>query len=280
MRLAIVRYNEGDGKINLDVQMPAKINLNADMAEGWGAYDIGDDLALVEIVTSANVACGFHGGDWNVMHRVCIAAKHTGCSIGAHPGYNDLHGFGRRPIRMSADEIERMTAYQIGALAAIAAYAGLEVTHLKPHGALSNIAATDDAVALAIGRAIKTVNPKIVYVAQAATAMERAALGLGLTLAREGFADRQYEDDLTLASRAIPGTVYRDPAQAAAQALKLVTERCVTTRNGKTVPLAVDTICIHGDEPTGVATARAVRAALEVAGVSIVTIPELKLAAS
>jgi UPF0271 protein len=255
--------------------MPIRINLNADMAEGWGAYDIGDDMAMVRIVKSANVACGFHGGDWNTMHRLCMAAKEAGCSIGAHPGFNDLHGFGRRSMRMPAAEIERMTAYQIGALAAIAAYAGLKVTHLKPHGALSNMAATEPEIALAVGRAIKTVDPSIVFVAQAATEMERAAIALGLSMAREGFADRQYEDDLQLASRAIPGTVYRDPEQAAAQAVMIATERRVVTRSGKIVPLEIETICIHGDEPTGVAVAKAVRARLEAAGVEIVTVPQL-----
>lgn len=255
--------------------MPIQINLNADMAEGWGAYDIGDDMALVRIVKSANVACGFHGGDWNTMHRLCVAAKEAGCSIGAHPGYNDLHGFGRRRIAMSSAEIERMVAYQIGALQAIAACTGMRVTHLKAHGALSNVAATEPDVALALGRAIKAVDRSIVYVAQAATAMERAARDLDLKLAREGFADRQYQDDLQLASRALPGTVYRDPDQAAAQALMLATERRVVTRSGKSVPLEVDTICIHGDEPTGVSVAKAVRAKLETAGVEIVTIPEL-----
>lgn len=255
--------------------MPIRINLNADMAEGWGVYDIGDDMAMVRIVKSANVACGFHGGDWNTMHRLCMAAKEAGCSVGAHPGFNDLHGFGRRPIRMPPAEIERMTAYQIGALAGIAAYAGLKVTHLKPHGALSNMAATEPDIALAVGRAIKTVDPSIVFVAQAATEMERAATALGLPMAREGFADRQYEDDLQLASRAIPGTVYRDPALAAAQAVMIATEHRVVTRSGKTVPIEIETICIHGDEPTGVAVAKAVRARLEVAGVEIVTVPEL-----
>lgn len=255
--------------------MPLRINLNADMAEGWGAYDIGDDMALVRIVRSANVACGFHGGDWNTMHRLVMAAKEAGCSIGAHPGFNDLHGFGRRPIRMAPAEIERMVAYQIGALQAIAAYAGLKVTHLKPHGALSNIAATEAEVARAIARAIRTVDRTIVFVAQTGTQMERATRELELPLAREGFADRQYMDDLQLASRALPGTVYRDPTEAAAQALRIATERRVVTRSGRSVALEVDTICIHGDEPTGVAVAKAVRAALEGAGVQIVTLPEL-----
>ncbi len=252
-----------------------KINLNADMAEGWGVYQIGDDKSLIRIVKSASVACGFHGGDFNTMHLNCVVAKEVGCSIGAHPGYNDLWGFGRRAIKMTGDEIERMVAYQIGALAGVAALSGLKVTHLKPHGALNNLAAAEAEAALAIGRAIKGVDRTIIYVAQAATAMERAAIDLGLTLAREGFADRQYEDNLQLASRALPGTVYSDPEQAATQALRMVKEKRVVTRSGRSVPLEVDTICIHGDEPTGVATARAVRARLEGAGVEVVPLPEM-----
>jgi 5-oxoprolinase (ATP-hydrolysing) subunit A len=253
--------------------MQLKINLNSDMAEGWGAYQIGYDAAMVRIVKSANVACGLHGGDWNTMYNVCVDAKDAGCSIGAHPGYNDLHGFGRRAFRMSTAEIERLVAYQIGALSAIAAQAGTKVTHLKPHGALNNIAASDMEVALAIGRAMKAVDPCLVYFAQSSTVMERAAMQLGLTAAREGYADRQYEDDLQLSPRSIPGTVIRDPAKAAAQALLITKEHRVITRLGKSVPLEVDTLCIHGDEPTGVAVARAVRSTLEAAGVEIVTIP-------
>ena len=258
--------------------MDRQINLNADMAEGFGVFDIGNDAALVKIVRSANVACGFHGGDWNTMHRLCEAAKASGCSIGAHPGFNDLWGFGRRVIRMAAGDVERMVAYQIGALQAIATYSGLKVTHMKVHGALSNMAATDREYALAIGRAVKVVDASIIYVAQAATEMERAALTLGCRLAREGFADRQYEDDLTLASRSIPGTVYRDPALGAEQALRLVTERRVIARSGKSIPLEVDTICIHGDEPTGVAVAEAVAEKLTAAGVKILPLHEMTLA--
>lgn len=252
-----------------------KINLNADMAEGWGAYEIGDDMALVEIIKSASVACGFHGGDWNRMHRLCEAAKANGCSIGAHPGYYDLHGFGRRVIKLSGAEIERMIAYQVGALVGVAATVGMKVTHVKVHGALQNVASAEAEAAMAIGRAVKSVDPTIIYVAQAATEMEKAAIALGMPMAREGFADRQYEDNLLLASRAIPGTVYPDPAVAAEQAVRMVVEKRVVSRSGKSLPLEVDTICVHGDEPTGVATARAVRAALEAAGVKVVTLPEM-----
>ena len=210
------------------------INLNADVAEGWGAYDIGNDAELVKIIGSANVACGFHGGDWNTMHRFCLLAKEHGISIGAHPGFNDLWGFGRRQIKMKANDLEYMVAYQIGALQAIAAYAGLKVTHVKAHGALSNMAVEDESYALAIGRAIKAVDPAIIYLAQAETELEKAALKLGLPLAREGFADREYEDNKTLVSRAIPGAVIRDPRRAAAQALRRSsstdTRRCATER--------------------------------------------------
>ena len=249
--------------------MATVINLNADVAEGWGAYDVGNDADLIKIIRSANVACGFHAGDWNTMHRFCLLAKEHGISIGAHPGFNDLWGFGRRQIKMKARDVEYMVAYQIGALQAIAAYAGLKVTHLKPHGALSNMAATDESYALAIGRAIKTVDPAIIYVAQATTELERAAVTLGLAFAREGFADRQYEDDLTLASRAMPGAVICEPAAAAEQALRLARHGQVVSRHGKVLKLEVDTICVHGDEPSAVVMARTVRAKLEENGITI-----------
>ena len=145
--------------------MAKTININADIAEGWGAYDIGNDAELMTIIKSASVACGFHAGDPNTMHRLCMLAKENGVSVGVHPGFNDLWGFGRRRIQMSAKELEYTVAYQIGALQGIAAGAGAKVTHVKPHGALNNMAAEDPDYAMAIGRAIKTVDPKIIYVA-------------------------------------------------------------------------------------------------------------------
>jgi UPF0271 protein len=255
--------------------MASVINLNADVAEGWGAYDIGNDAELVKIIRSANVACGFHGGDWNTMHRFCLLAKEHGISVGAHPGFNDLWGFGRRQIKMKANDLEYMVAYQIGALQAIAAYAGLKVTHVKAHGALSNMAVEDESYALAIGRAIKAVDPAIIYLAQAATELEKAALKLGLPLAREGFADREYEDNLTLVSRAVPGAVIRDPRVAAAQALRMARDGDVVSRHGKVLKLEVDTICIHGDEPTAVAVGQAVKETIEINGIRIVPLPEV-----
>jgi len=255
--------------------MTPRINLNADIAEGWGAYDIGDDSALMKIIKSASVACGFHGGDHNTMHRICMLAKAEGVSIGAHPGFNDLWGFGRRQIRMSATDLEYMTAYQIGALQAIACYAGLKVTHLKAHGALSNMAAVEEGYAMALGRAIRTVDRDLIYVALAGSEMERAAQKLGLRVAREGFADRQYEADGNLASRSIPGTVYKDPKAALDQCLRMIESGEVMSRQGTTVKVAVDTICVHGDEPTAVMVAAEVRKGLDAAGVKVVTLPEM-----
>ncbi|HEX4893287.1 MAG TPA: 5-oxoprolinase subunit PxpA [Hyphomicrobiaceae bacterium] len=255
--------------------MTTRINLNADIAEGWGAYDIGDDAALMKIIKSANVACGFHGGDHNTMHRICMMAQAEGVSIGAHPGFNDLWGFGRRQIRMSATDLEYMTAYQIGALQAIACYAGLKVTHLKAHGALSNMAAVEEGYAMALGRAIKTVDRDLIYVALAGSEMERAAQKLGLRVAREGFADRQYEADGNLASRSIPGTVYKDDKAALEQCLRMIESGEVMSRQGTRVKVAVDTICVHGDEPTAVKVATEVRRGLDAAGVKVVTLPEM-----
>jgi UPF0271 protein len=255
--------------------MTTRINLNADIAEGWGAYDIGDDSALMKIIKSASVACGFHGGDHNTMHRICMLAKAEGVSIGAHPGFNDLWGFGRRQIRMSATDLEYMTAYQIGALQAIACYAGLKVTHLKAHGALSNMAAVEEGYAMALGRAIRTVDRDLIYVALAGSEMERAAQKLGLRVAREGFADRQYEADGNLASRSIPGTVYKDPKAALEQCLRMIESGEVMSRQGTKVKVAVDTICVHGDEPTAVMVAAEVRKGLDAAGVKVVTLPEM-----
>ncbi len=255
--------------------MTGRINLNADIAEGWGAYEIGNDAELMKIVKSANVACGFHAGDPNSMHRLVMMAKENGVSIGVHPGFNDLWGFGRRQIKMRAQELEYMIAYQIGALQAMAQYAALPVTHLKPHGALNNMAAEDEDYAMAIGRAMRTVDRDMIYVALAGSQMEKAARKLGLPLAREGFADRQYEEDGNLASRSIPGTVYKDPKKALEQVLRMVETGEVVSRQGGKVKVEVETICLHGDEPTAVTVASEVRKGLEAAGIRIVTIPEM-----
>ena len=257
--------------------MTKKINLNADMGEGYGAYDIGADDALLGIVKSANVACGFHGGDFCTMHRLALRAAENGVSIGAHPGFNDLWGFGRRRIIMSADDVEYMVAYQIGALQALSRYSSISVTHVKPHGALNNMAAEDEALAMAIGRAIKTVDKNLIFVALTGTALERAAQELGLRCAREGFADRVYADDGNLASRAIPGTVIKDAARAREQVLRMVQNQEVETIGGKVIKVQADTICIHGDEPTAMSLGEEITKGLAEAGIENVPITELEL---
>ena len=257
--------------------MATTVNLNADIAEGWGAYNIGNDAELMKIIKSASVACGFHAGDANTMLQLCTLAKENGVSVGAHPGFNDLWGFGRRRIQMKPSDLEYMVAYQIGALQAMASYAGLKVTHLKAHGALNNMAAEDEGYALAIGRAIKAVDRDIIYVALSGSQMEKAALKLELRLAREGFPDRKYDDDGNLASRTIPGTVLKDPKVAGESAVRMVRDGEVVSVNGKRVKVRVDTLCVHGDEPTSILVASGIRSALEQAGVSVVPLAEMML---
>lgn len=258
--------------------MTLSINLNADMGEGFGAYDIGDDDSILKIIKSASVACGFHAGDPLTMRHVVQRAKEEGVSIGAHPGFNDLWGFGRRRIEMKPDDLECMIAYQIGALQAMASYASVKVTHVKPHGALNNMAAENAEYALAIGRAIKTVDRDLIYVALSGSEMEKAGHQLGLKVACEGFCDRLYDDDGNLTSRKLPGSVIKDPAVATQRVVDMVLNGEIISRNGKRVPRRFDTLCVHGDEPTAIVLARAVRDGLEAAGVKIVPITEMALA--
>ena len=250
--------------------MSMKIDLNCDMGEGFGPWPMGDDEAMLDIVSSANIACGFHAGDPSIMFRTAETAKRKGVAIGAHPGFNDLHGFGRRVIRGdSPAEIERMVAYQIGAMQALAALAGHKVTYVKAHGSLNNMANEDESLAFAIARAIKGVDAGLVNVCMPGLLMEKASDRIGLRVAREIFADRTYEDDGTLTSRKKPGAVLHDPEAASERVLRMVQERAVVTTSGKRIPVEIDTICVHGDEPSAVAMARAVRAKLEANGIAI-----------
>lgn len=246
------------------------VDLNSDLGESFGAWNMGDDGAMLDIVTSANVACGFHAGDPDTMRATCEAAKARGVAIGAHPGFHDLQGFGRRQILgLTAREIEALIAYQIGALQGIATAAGHRVTHVKAHGALSNMAMTDRTIAEALARAIKAVDPSLVFVVIPLTQLEAAGEAANLPLAREIYADRAYEDDGTLMSRKKPGAVLHDPAEVAARVVRMVRERAIVGAGGKKMALGIDTVCIHGDSPGAVAMARAVRAELTAAGVTI-----------
>jgi UPF0271 protein len=257
--------------------MARKINLNADMAEGYGAYDIGNDDGMLSVVQSANVACGFHAGDPNVMARVLRDAAEKGVSIGAHPGFNDLWGFGRRQIQMPLHEIENIMAYQIGALQGMASAAGTSVTHVKPHGALNNMASVDADLADAIARSVRAVDPSLILVAIAGTELDRAGHALGLPVASEVYADRTYADDGNLSSRKLPNAMINDPAHSVAQVMQMVKDGVVTTLGGKQMPVNAHTICVHGDEPTGVDVARAVTAALAEAGLEVVPLPDVPL---
>jgi len=245
------------------------IDLNADMGEGFGAYKIGHDEELLGIVTSASVACGLHAGDATIMHGLAVRAKECGVGLGAHPGFNDLWGFGRRTIAMDARDLEYLAAYQIGALQALAAYSGAPLRHVKPHGALYNMAAQDEDYASAIARAVKTVDAALILVGLPGSEMQKAAEKFGLAFAREGFCDRLYKDRRSLIPRSVAGSVIGDPAAAATQALRLARDNEIVSASGERLKLQVDTLCVHGDEPSAVSVARAVRDALEGAAIAL-----------
>ncbi|MGO4386495.1 LamB/YcsF family protein [Microvirga sp. 2YAF29] len=247
-----------------------KIDLNCDMGEGFGPWPMGDDEAMLDIVSSANIACGFHAGDPSIMFRTAEIAKRKGVAIGAHPGFNDLHGFGRRFIKGDTPaEIERMVAYQIGAMQAVASLAGHKVTYVKVHGSLNNMANEDEDLALAIARAIKGVDASLINMCMPGLLMEKASDAVGVKVVREVFADRTYEDNGTLTSRKKPGAVMHDADAAAERVLRMVQDKAITTVSGKRIPVEIDTICVHGDEPTAVVMARTVRQNLEANGVVI-----------
>jgi 5-oxoprolinase (ATP-hydrolysing) subunit A len=247
-----------------------KVDLNCDMGEGFGPWPMGDDDAMLDIVSSANIACGYHAGDPSIMFRTSETAKRKGVAIGAHPGFNDLAGFGRRVIRGdSPAEIERMVAYQIGALQAVASLAGHQVTYVKAHGSLNNMANEDEDLALAIARAIKGVDQSLINVCMPGLLMERASEKLGVPVVREFFADRTYEDNGALTSRKKPGSVLHDAAEAAERVLRALQDKAVTTTSGRRIPVQIDTICVHGDEPSAVEMARTVRAKLEANGFTV-----------
>ena len=253
------------------------ININCDMAEGFGVYEIGNDSELLKLVTSANAACGFHAGDPATMLRFAGQARAAGVSLGAHPGFHDLQGFGRRAITMDFDEIRAMVLYQVSALQGIAKSVGLSVTHVKPHGALANMAAKDRVYAKAIAEAMKALDPELIFVTHFGSQMHEVACELDLRYAREGYADRGYSDDGNLASRQLPGSVISDPEVAAQQALDMVFNQQVRSISGKTLGVHADTICVHSDKPTAVAIACAVRGGLERAGVTVVPLDRMEL---
>lgn len=246
------------------------VDLNCDLGEGFGAWDMGDDAAMMQLASSVNIACGFHAGDADIMRRTVEVAKTRGVRIGAHPGYRDLHGFGRRPVPgMTSREIENLVAYQIGALQAIASMAGHRVTHVKVHGALSNVACEDDMSAQAIASAIRAVDPNLVFVVLPNSRLVPAGDAARLRMVHEVFADRAYEDGGMLVSRRKAGAVLHDPVEIAERVVRMVQDGAVVSVTGKKIRMPIDTICIHGDTPGSVAIARHVREALRQAGIEI-----------
>ncbi len=249
--------------------MTLAVDLNADMGESFGPWPMGDDAALLDVVTSANIACGFHGGDWDTMAKTMGLAVSRNVGIGAHPGFPDLQGFGRRRMDVGTESLGNLVRYQVGAAQAMAHSAGGEVRHLKLHGALANMASEDKAMALACYRAALSVAPDLIVMVLAGTAQQAAAHELGCRAACEIFADRAYNDDATLVDRRIEGGVIHDPEVASARVLEMLRAGAIIAESGKRIPTQIDTACMHGDTPTAVALSRAVREKLEGSGVRI-----------
>lgn len=246
-----------------------RIDLNCDMGESCGAFSMGDDAGVMPWITSANIACGFHAGDFSTMRQTVLLAKQHGVAIGAHVSLPDLQGFGRREMKVSTDEAYSLTLYQLGALAAFTHAAGTRVVHLKPHGALYNMAAKDAALADAIARAVRDFDTQIVLVGLAGSALPKTGAALGLRVAHEAFADRRYEADGSLTPRGLPGAVIADADAAVAQAVQIATKANVDIHTGGTLGIHADTICVHGDRPDAAVVARRLREGLTAAGVEI-----------
>ena len=245
------------------------VDLNADMGESFGPWPMGSDAALLDVITSANIACGFHAGDWDVMAQTMSLAVAHDVGIGAHPGFPDLQGFGRRRMHLSHDSLRNLVRYQLGAAQAMARSVGGAVRHLKLHGALANMASEDAAMATACYEGALSVDPDIIIMVLAATQQQTAVETLGCRWAGEIFADRAYNDDATLVDRSLPGAVIHDADVAGRRMVEIVKAGAIITESGKQIPAAVDTICLHGDGATAVQIARAVRGALAEAGVTL-----------
>ncbi|BCJ38975.1 UPF0271 protein [Actinocatenispora thailandica] len=245
------------------------MDLNSDLGEGFGRWTLGDDDALLTIVTSANVACGFHAGDPATMRRVCAGAAAQGVAVGAQVGYRDLAGFGRRRIDYDPAELTDDVLYQLAALDGFCRVAGTRVTYVKPHGALYNTAVRDEAQATAVARAVAEYDPSLPVLGLPGSALLRCAAEAGLRTVAEGFADRGYAPDGTLVSRREPGALVTDPDEVVARALRMAVGGEVVAVNGATLPIAIDSLCVHGDTPGAVALAERLRTALTEAGLSL-----------
>ncbi len=251
-----------------------RLNLNADLGESWGVFRIGADEEMLGLVQSANLACGAHGGDPLVMARTIAAAQARGVSIGAHPGYADLHGFGRRAMELPQEELAALVVFQLGALAGLARVAGAAVTHVKPHGAMNNRACADPGMAAVIAGAVAAFDPGLILLAPALSELARAGQAAGLPVALEIFADRAYEEDGQLARRGTPGAVLTDAGAMVAHVRAMIAAGGIVTRTGRVLPTRFHSICLHGDGATAVTAARTLAAALRADGHELVTLPE------
>ena len=246
-----------------------RVDLNSDLGESYGRWELGDAAALLPLVTSANVACGFHAGDPGTLRRTCRQAAERGVVIGAQVGYPDLAGFGRRFLDMAPDELTDAVLYQIGALDALAHVAGSRVAYVKPHGALYNTAVTHEEQAAAVVRAVALLDPGLPVFGLPGSALLRHATAAGLRAVPEAFADRGYTPQGTLVARREPGAVLHDPAEVAARVVRMVTADEVVATDGTVVALSAESVCVHGDSAGAVEMARAVRASPAAASVEV-----------
>jgi 5-oxoprolinase (ATP-hydrolysing) subunit A len=246
-----------------------RIDINSDMGESFGAYTIGHDAGLLKAVTSANIAAGFHGGDPTVLRETIRQAKANGVAVGAHPGFPDLVGFGRRELNVTPREAEDLVLYQVAAVAGVAWAEGVTLQHVKPHGALFNMAVRNAELSTAIARAVAAINPRLILFGLPGSEILNAGRAAGLRVAAEVFADRAYEPDGSLASRRKPGSVIHDPDVVVARAVRMAKEKTVVAIDGSVVRLEADTMCVHGDTPGSDVLAAKIRAGLEAAGVTV-----------
>lgn len=251
------------------------IDLNSDLGESFGAYKIGRDEDILSLVSSANVACGFHAGDPTIMAKTAKICKESGTAIGAHPGFNDLQGFGRRNMSLSPEDAKNLVVYQVGALDAFCKSAGVSLQHVKPHGALYNMAAKDAALSRAICEGIYAYNPELILLGLSGSAMLEAAKEIGLPYAAEVFADRAYEDDGTLVARTKPGAMIHDEDEAVRRVIGMIQNHTVTSISGKEIEICPDSVCVHGDSEKALLFVKKIRTALENEGIAIKPITEI-----
>jgi len=246
-----------------------RIDLNSDLGESFGPWPMGQDAALMDSISSANVACGFHAGDPGAMRATIALGREKGVAIGAHPGFQDLVGFGRREMKATPAEVEDLVLYQVSALAGMASAQGVRLQHVKAHGALYNMACRDRALADAIAKAVAAFDRSLILFGLPNSELLRAGAAAGLSIAAEVFADRAYEPDGSLTSRTTPGSVIHDTSKVVERAIKMVRDKQVIAVDGSTISLKADTICLHGDTPGAADHAKAVRRGLEAAGISV-----------